>query len=179
MPDYRRAKIAGGTFFFTVCSNLRRPILTSAPVRNSIRSAFSIVRSEYPFETNAWVLLPDHLHCIWTLPQGDSDYSKRWSKIKRLVTQGNFFSGMVRGCSRKSRNEGFIWQRRFWEHVIESERDYRIHVDYIHWNPVKHGYVSNVVSWEFSSFHRHVSEGIYDPDWGISESKFKGRIFGE
>lgn len=179
MPEYRRAKIGGGTYFFTVCAENRQPILTSNNVREAIVRAISNVRKEHPFEIDAWVILPDHLHCIWTLPPGDQDFSKRWSKIKRLVTQGCRSTTGIRKYSRLLRNEGALWQRRFWEHLIGSEKDYQAHVDYIHWNSVKHGHVSSACSWRYSSFYRYVMDGIYESDWGASETRFVGREFGE
>ena len=179
MPDFRRARVSGGTYFFTVCTKHRRPILTSQPVYDALAAAMTDVRREYPFKVDAWVLLPDHLHCIWTLPEGFWDYSKRWSKIKRLVTQQCRSMPVFPESSRLLRYENDIWQRRFWEHAIRSETELGIHLDYIHWNPVKHGFVNATRDWSYSSFRRYVIKGVYDEDWGVSENIFEDREFGE
>ncbi|MDX1514862.1 MAG: transposase [Gammaproteobacteria bacterium] len=179
MTEYRRAKTPGGTYFFTVCTRNRSQILTRDLVWQSLTEAFNSVRRKWPFYLNAWVVLPDHLHCLWTLPEGDSDFSKRWSMIKRIVTQRCEASSDFSLVSKNSRREGKIWQRRFWEHLVRSDDDYRLHLDYIHWNPVKHGYVNSAIAWRYSSFSRFVTRGIYDPDWGVAESTFESRRFGE
>lgn len=115
------------------------------------------------------MLLPDHLHCIWTLPQGDADFSVRWSMIKRLVSQAcaDEFGVDNLSTSRMQRKESGIWQRRFWEHQIRDDNDFALHVDYIHWNPVKHGLVTCAMDWPHSTFHRYVAQEILPPDWGI------------
>jgi len=117
--------------------------------------------SKYDFKIDAWVMLPDHLHCIWTLPEGDSEYVKRWALIKRKVTQ-------ELSDARSNKGEGIIWQRRYWEHKISCDNDYQKHMDYIHYNPVKHGVVKQVKDWRFSSFHRLVRDKVYPLDWGGS-----------
>lgn len=122
MPNYRRSNIAGGTYFFTLNSFRRRPILTAESLRHALRLAIQKTRLTHPFEIDAWVLLPDHLHCIWTLPQGDADFSIRWSMIKRLVSQACADEFVVDdlSASRTQRKESGIWQRRFWEHQIRD-----------------------------------------------------------
>ena len=123
----------------------------------------------YPFLVNAWVVLPDHLHFIWTLPDGDSDYSKRWGLIKaKFSKRANAVLDRVEGKteSRQRHREASIWQRRFWEHQIRDEEDLRRHVDYIHYNPVKHGFVKRVKNWRWSSFHGYCLRGQYSVDWG-------------
>lgn len=150
MPNYVRARLAGGSYFFTVTSLHRRPVLVKDGVRRALRNAIETTRTRSPFQIDAWTLLPDHLHCIWTLPEGDADFSMRWSMIKRLTTQ--------------QLGEP-VWQARFWEHAIRDERDYERHLDYIHFNPVKHGHVQRAVDWPYSTFHRHVRDGIYTADW--------------
>lgn len=172
MPNYRRANIAGGTYFFTVNTLRRLPVLTEAPVREALREAIRQTRLTAPFDIDAWVLLPDHLHCIWTLPQGDADFSMRWSRIKRYVSQqcGDTFGIGNVSASRTMRRESGLWQRRFWEHQIRDEADFARHVEYIHWNPVKHGLVARAVDWPYSTFHRFVRNGVYAPDWGLAES---------
>ena len=117
------------------------------------------------------VLLPDHLHCIWTLPDGDSDYSTRWRVLKKYVTRNAAAQLNLNtkiSLSRQKKQEGNLWQRRYWEHLIKDELDYNYHCDYIHYNPVKHGLCQAPVDWQFSSFHRFVSEEIYPSDWGSS-----------
>ena len=171
MPNYRRANLAGGTYFFTVNTLQRIPVLTEAPVREALREAIQHTRVTAPFDIDAWVLLPDHLHCIWTLPPEDVDFSMRWSKIKRYVSQkcGNTFGIENISASRTKRHESGLWQRRFWEHQIRDDGDFTRHVDYIHWNPVKHGLVARAVDWPYSTFHRFVQHGVYSSDWGLAE----------
>jgi putative transposase len=168
MPNYRRVKVEGGTYFFTVVTYNRLPILTKENSRAILHDAWQNTNQRFPFETLAVCLLPDHIHCIWKLPEGDANYSVRWKEIKRLFTK-NYLKeigpGEERNESRLKRDEAAIWQRRFWEHLIEDDIDLETHLDYIHYNPVKHGYVNRPTDWEFSSFHRLVKESIYDNDW--------------
>jgi putative transposase len=130
-----------------------------------LRQSFRTVKKIHPFSLDAIVVLPEHLHCIWSLPEGDSDYSTRWNLIK-----GNFSRSINKGekisISRINRRERGIWQRRFWEHMIRDEADYINHLDYIHWNPVKHGHVKKVVDWPYSSFHKYVENDKYPVNWG-------------
>ena len=169
MPQYKRVFAPGGTFFFTVVTHKRAPLLCVASVRKALREAIGLVRKESPFDIDAWVLLPDHLHCIWTLPEGDTGYSMRWANIKRHVTKVCRELGMgLDGSSpsRTRRKDGGFWQRRFWEHQIRDGDDFNRHMDYIHYNPVKHGQVNRVGDWAWSTFHRHVKRGIYEETWG-------------
>lgn len=177
MPNYIRTDTPGATYFFTVVSHLRRPVLVSDEVRAALRYAIDEVRRDRPFDLLAWVLLPDHLHCIWRLPDGDADYSTRWSAFKRLTTQKSGSKRSAAG-SRASRRESLLWQRRFWEHQIRDDADMARHIDYVHWNPVKHGVVKRVADWPYSTFHRYVKEGIYSPGWG-GDAKIMDRAFGE
>jgi putative transposase len=172
MPDYRRFRAPGASFFFTVVTYQRRSILTEPIARSCLRAAFHGVRARHPFEVPAIVLLPDHLHAVFTLPQGDADYSLRWRRIKEDFIEQYLAGGGAEGDlsgSRRRRKERGIWQRRFWEHTIADEDDLARHVDYIHYNPVKHGLVTRAADWEFSSFHRWVLRGDYSPDWGRTE----------
>jgi len=124
-----------------------------------------------PFVVDAWVLMLDHIHCIWTLPEGDGDYSTRWTEIKRYVTtacRDGLHDPRLLTRAARQRGESTIWQRRFWEHQIRDEADMERHVDYIHFNPVKHGQVRQVCDWPYSTFHRYVREGIYSSDWAGS-----------
>ena len=164
MPDYRRYRLPGGTYFFTV--NLLQRYPNDLLVRHIdiLRSEVRAVREKRPFVIDAWVVLPDHLHCVWTLPPGDDDFTNRW----RLIKQG--FSKALpiterRSAVRMARGERGIWQRRFWEHAIRNETDYAAHIDYCHINPFKHGYVQRVADWPYSTFHRDVERGIYPLDW--------------
>ena len=180
MPQYRRATQKGGQYFFTVVTGKRQPILTLDPVRLALRESIHEVRIHSPFIIDAWVLLPDHMHCIWTLPENDSNYAKRWSIIKRLVSKSitGIIAPPITTTSQKKRKESGLWQRRFWEHVIRDSTDFQRHLDYMHFNPVKHGLVNRVSDWPYSSFHRYVDEGIYPPDWGGSKVIDSGE-FGE
>lgn len=179
MPDYRRAKVKGATYFFTLATLDRRPIMTEEALRSALRQAIREVKASKPFDVIAWVLLPEHMHAIWQLPEHDADYSARWSAIKRLVTkQCRTLASPQTSLSRQQRREGTLWQRRFWEHLIRDEADLQRHVDYIHYNPVKHGYVACAQDWPYSTFHRYVREGIYPMDWGAAESQLTGE-FGE
>lgn len=174
MSNYRRAKVAGGKFFFTVVSYRRQPILCDAPFRDALRAAITSVRRVRPFSIDAWVLLPDHLRCIWTLPPEDGDFSTRWSLIKRdvsLAIGARFRRDEWLSGSKLKHRESTIWQRRFWEHCIRDDEDYRNHVDYIHFNPVKHGLVSRAADWPHSTYHRFAQAGIYLPDWAGSADK--------
>jgi putative transposase len=164
VPDYRRYRIEGGTYFFTV--NLLQRYPNDLLVRHIelLRTAVREVRENWVFHIDAWVILPDHMHCVWTLPPGDDDITNRW----RLIKQG--FSKALpmtecRSSVRMARGERGIWQRRFWEHAIRDDRDYAAHVDYCHINPLKHGYVKRVADWPYSTFHRYVERGVYPLAW--------------
>ncbi len=176
MTTYRRNFLPGGSFFFTVNLADRRLRLLTRHI-HSLRNAFRDVRARYPFVIEAIVVLPDHLHAIWTLPEGDSDFSVRWRLIK-----STFSRGLPRGewisASRAAKGERGIWQRRYWEHTLRDERDFARHMDYIHFNPVKHGHAATVRDWPYSSFRRMVRLGIYPIDWGGDAGELKGS-FGE
>ena len=164
---YRRARAEGGTYFFTVVTHRRRRFLREPENVSHLREAFRYVMARRPFKIDAFVLLPDHLHCIWTLPEGDRDFSTRWRLIKSGFTRacGEAHRGTV-SASRRRKGEQAVWQRRFWEHQIRDERDLIQHVEYIHHNPIKHGLVKAPRDWEYSSFHRYVRQGVYDREWG-------------
>ncbi|MCB1734504.1 MAG: transposase [Gammaproteobacteria bacterium] len=165
MTEYRRFAHPGGTWFFTVNLAQRRGNTLLVDHIAELRAAFDTVKRRHPFDIDAVVILPDHLHCIWTLPPGDADYATRWGLIK-----ANFSRRIAReeriSASRHQRGERGLWQRRFWEHLLRDDEDVRRHVDYIHWNPVKHGWVNRVIEWPHSSFHRYVNAGVYPADWG-------------
>lgn len=164
MRTYTRARIAGGSYFFTVNLAVRggKDLL----VRHiaELRVAFRQTRRNHPFTIDAIVVLPDHLHCVWHLPPDDDDFPTRWRLIKAQFSR-RLDVGERISQSRQRKGERGIWQRRYWEHLIRDEGDYQRHVDYIHFNPVKHGYVQSVKEWPYSSFHRWVKRGIYPADW--------------
>lgn len=164
MPDYRRARVPGGTYFFTV--NLQERTGNDLLIReiDLLRKAIRRVRSLHPFQIDAWVVLPEHMHAVWTLPSGDHDFSLRWRLLRSLFTRQlpcTESNSMVR----QARGERGIWQRRYWVHLIRDERDYAAHVDYVHVNPVKHGLVKAAAAWSYSTFHHYVRQGVYPLNW--------------
>lgn len=168
MPNYRRAYVPGGTFFFTVVTCRRHPLFADEMARQLLGNVLRECQKEWPFEINAIVLLHDHLHAIWTMPRGDTRYSARWSWIKKEFTSRWLKQGgreQAISKSQRDENRRGIWQRRFWEHTLEDEDDFERHFDYIHFNPVKHGYVNCPHEWEWSSFHRWVKAGVYPWHW--------------
>jgi putative transposase len=176
MSRYRRIKIDGGVFFFTVtladrsCDVLVREV-------DKLRRIYGTIQDRYPFETVAICILPDHLHAVWALPPGDTDYPLRWSVFKAGFSRG-LVEAAPRSASKAARRERGLWQRRYWEHAIRDDADLERHVDYIHFNPVKHGYVTQVRDWPYSSFHRYVKQGILASDWGGDMRDLAGN-FGE
>lgn len=182
MPTYIRAKTPGGKYFFTIVTYRRIRLLTEPESRTILRQVINEVRQEYPFDVDAWVLLPDHLHCIWTLLEGDADFSRRWGLIKAKFSQKaktSFHKDEWMTHSREHQRERTIWQRRFWEHQIRDENDFQKYLDYIHYNPVKHGLVACVRDWPYSTFHRYVGLGFYPEDWGENISFESTDFFGE
>jgi len=159
MSNYRRTIIPGGVFFFTVVARKRAPVFTSEARVGALRNALRKVKKSRPFIIDAMVVLPDHLHCIWRLPEDDGDYSGRWREIKKASSR--VIAPYVDNCGERS-----LWQRRFWEHAIRDERDWLRHVEYIHYNPVKHGLVACPGDWPWSSFARFVARGWHDASWG-------------
>jgi putative transposase len=150
MPDYRRSRIPGATYFFTLVTFERRPLFLQPEARNILHAAREKVGEKHPFSVDAVCLLPEHLHCAWTLPGDDTDYSLRWREIKRLFSHEylrRIGEDGIRNESRQKRKEAALWQRRFWEHTLRGEQDFNRHVDYIHFNPVKHGLVKRAADW--------------------------------
>ena len=176
MTDYRRNFTPGGSFFFAVNLADRRLRLLTKHV-DGLRDAFREIRQHHPFSIDAMVVLPDHLHAVWTLPDGDADFATRWRLIKSTFSR-NLPSGEPISSSRAEQGERGICQRRYWEHTIRDENDFARQVDYIHINPVKHGLVTRVRDWPHSSFHRMVKLGIYPEDWAGDVAK-PGGDFGE
>lgn len=168
--NYRRAKVAGGTFFFTVVTHNRRPFLRIPENIALLRQAFRYAMADHPFKIDAIVILPEHIHCLWMLPVGDADFSTRWRLIKSYFSRhcATRHQGQV-SESRQRKQERAVWQRRFWEHQIRDENDFIRHVEYIHYNPVKHQLVSTPIEWAYSSLGRYVQAGIYPADWGAGE----------
>jgi putative transposase len=167
MPEYRRAFLRGGTYFFTVVTYNRLPIFSAKPSVHLLNWCFDQTTGILPFKIEALVILPDHLHTIWTLPDNDSDFSTRWKLIKGTFSK--HYAGIRTKDTPESmtrKGEKAIWQRRFWEHVIRSEEDFERHCDYIHHNPVKHGFVKSPIEWENSTFEDFVGRGLYPPEWG-------------
>ncbi len=176
MPTYRRNFVAGGSYFFTVNLANRRFRLLTENI-DLLRAAFRYTRQRHPFAIEAIVVLPDHLHTIWTMPEGDSDFAVRWAIMKARFSRA-LRKGEPVSASRRRRRERGIWQRRYWEHTIRDEDDFARHVDYIHFNPVKHGHVESVGAWPFSSFHRMVRLGFYPESWA-GDPKIQEGGFGE
>jgi putative transposase len=159
MSDYRRFYVDGGIYFFTLVTKGRRPILCTERARNRLKAAFQYTIKKYLFRIMGLVILPDHLHCIWQLPENDHDFSPRWNFIKRYFSIG--MEGKL-----NHRREKNIWQKRFWEHLIRDEYDFYRCLEYIYYNPVKHGYVDSPHDWAYSTFKRDVQKGLYEIDWG-------------
>ena len=162
MSDYRRVHILGGTYFFTVVTLNRSPFFVNEGRIEALREAFRKVMTVRPVQIDAMVILPEHLHCIWRMPEGDADYSSRWREIKKAASRQI-------STATNARNERNVWQRRFWEHAIRDEEDWRNHMDYIHYNPVKHGLANRPSEWRWSSFRSAVAKGWYEESWGVSE----------
>ena len=168
MTEYRRFYIPKALWFFTVNLAERKNNRLLIEQIDVLSQAFRYVKIRKPFYMNAVVIMPDHLHCIWTLPPDDGDYSMRWNLLKGYFSR-KISTGERVSKSRQKRRERGIWQRRFWAHLIEDQDDLNRHIDYIHWNPVKHGQVKQVMDWPYSSFHQFVKRGIYSNDWGSNE----------
>ncbi len=175
MSNYHRANIKGGVFFFTVVLADRSSRLLVDEIER-LRRAYRAVRERRPFETIAICILPEHLHALWALPEEDSDFAVRWNLIKSGFSRG--VEAHPRSHSKMSKREKGIWQRRYWEHAIRDHADLERHIDYIHFNPVKHGHVTRVADWPHSSFHRFVERGWLAADWG-GDLKDIGGSFGE
>jgi putative transposase len=171
MPNYRRNYVQGGTYFFTVNLQNRKSSLLTDQIE-LLRSVVHQTKSESPFQINAWVVLPDHMHCIWTLPRNDKNFPGRWKQIKTL-----FCYRLRKNC--KGTIYRKIWQRGYWEHTIKSESDFAAHLNYVHINPVKHGHVAKVVDWPYSTFHYYVSKGFYQKGWAGENERLNKFEFGE
>lgn len=180
--NYVRYRMKGATYFFTVVTFERQPILTTSKGIPCLRQAFRRVKSERPFETLAICILPDHLHVIWKLPLGDDDFSTRWRFIKSYFTRSFTVennSKNDRSASRARSREQSIWQRRFWERLIRDDDELRKCMDYVHFNPLKHGLIERLSDYPWSSFHRYVQQGIYDRGWGGDVNQQDAGYLGE
>ena len=163
MANYRRNFVPGGSYFFTANLENRRTHLLTDHI-DALRAAFCSTWSRHPFTIDAIVVLPDHLHAIWTLPTEDADFPLRWRLIKTAFSR-SIQSYEAISPSRACKSERGIWQRRYWEHTLRDETDFASHCDYIHFNPVRHGYVAEPWEWPHSSFRRMVRLGIYPQQW--------------
>jgi len=169
MPNYRRYRIEGGCYFFTVNLLDRKSHLLIEHI-DLLRESVRRCREKRPFHIDAWVVLPEHMHSIWTLPPSDNDFSSRWRAIKIHFSK-NLALIEKRSLVRIKKGERGIWQRRFWEHAIRDPADYERHMDYLHFNPVKHGWVEKLSDWPYSSFHAQVKKGVYPADWSVQDSE--------
>jgi putative transposase len=165
MSHYRRNRVEGGCYFFTVNLHDRRSDALVVEIE-ARRTAVRAARARHPFHIDAWVVLPDHMHCLWTLPPDDFDFPARWQMIKAMFSHA---VGRTEGrrASLVRKRESGIWQRRYWEHTVRDEQDYGAHMDYIHFNPVKHGLAAHAADWPFSSLARCVRLGMYASDWAM------------
>jgi len=163
MPDYRRNRVPGATYFFTANLQDRRASILTTHITH-LRNAIRLTKTRHPFHIDAWVILPNHTHALWTLPSGDADFSTRWQSIKAHFTRA-LPATEPRTPTQTRRADRAIWQRRFWEHTIRDDADYAAHIDYIHFNPVKHGLIEHVADWPHSTFHQYVRRGLYPADW--------------
>jgi len=168
MPSYIRWYSPGGTYFFTLVTENRAPLFAAEATHPVLRSAIDRCRSRYPFEVIAMALLPDHLHLLMKLPDDDHDFSVRLRWIKSNFTSSYLAAGgseQPRSDSRVDHGNRGVWQRRFYEHLCRDEFDVGRHVEYVHFNPVKHGLASCPHGWRASSFHRWVAMSDYPRDW--------------
>ena len=175
--QYRRADVTGGTYFFTVNLAQRQRTLLIDEI-DVLRNVMRKVKKQHPFKIDAMVVLPDHMHTMMTLPANDKDYPVRWMLIKAGFSR-EMLKEEARNESRKRKGERGIWQRRYWEHLIRDNRDYERHVDYMHYNPVKHGYASKAADWQYSSIHQYIAQGTINRDWGDTEACSGTLEFGE
>jgi putative transposase len=169
MRRYIRANAAGATYFFTVVLQDRQARWLVEHV-DVLRACVSAVKARHPFHIDAMVVLPEHLHAVWTLPLGDADFAIRWRLVKRSFTRCLNAAGLLdhtAAAAKRGADERSLWQRRYWEHQIRDLDDFGRHVDYIHFNPVKHGWVQRAGDWPYSSFHRYVRQGLLPANWGL------------
>jgi len=167
--QYRRAFVPAGSYFFTVVTEHRRRLFADSVNVMLLRQAIRSVMYKRPFTVDAIVILPDHIHCVWSLPLGDADFATRWRLIKTWFTKHLLLQEDIRpNKARMKKCQQAIWQHRFWEHLLRDAADFKSHIDYIHYNPVKHGYVSKPVEWPYTSLRRYVEQGVLSADWGAN-----------
>ncbi|MFH1382933.1 MAG: transposase [Chloroflexota bacterium] len=171
MPDYRRLYQNGGTYFFTVVTHERRPVFQNEQSVALLIECFKRVAQQHPFIVEAVVILPDHLHTIWTLPDGECDFSTRWNLIKGAFSRQYVEPYNSPSASCRKKRERTVWQRRFWEHLVRSQDELNRLCDYIHYNPVKHGLAESPADWPHSTFKEFVAKGLYPQDWGLTVNK--------
>ncbi len=177
MVQYRRNFLKNGVYFFTVTLKNRKAHYLVEYI-DHLRLSIRQTQQKYPFFIYAVVILPDHLHMIWRLPENDMDYPVRWRSIKSLFTRALVKEG-VASIYKNAKGRYNIWQNRYWEHTIRDEGDLEAHTNYIHYNPVKHGLVSDPVLWPYSSLHRFIKQGLVPSDWGIGSATQQDDHFGE
>jgi len=165
MVQYRRSRVAGGTFFFTVNLHDRRHRLL-VDHADALRNIVRAIQTESPFVIDAMVVLPDHWHAVWTLPLEDAAYARRIQRIKAHFTRHLVRAGVNLAIDK--RGEYLLWQKRFWEHTVRNERDFEAHVNYVHINPVKHGHVTRAMDWPHSTLHRYIKMGLLAANWGCA-----------
>ena len=176
MPDYRLLYKNGGIYFFTLVTYGRQPVFRHDEVVALLKGCFERTARSHPFTIEALVVLPDHLHTIWKLPDGDCDFSTRWNLIKGTFTQHYEHQDTPLSASRRGKREKAVWQRRFWEHLVRNEDDFNRLCDYIHYNPVKHGLVRAPGEWRHSTFREFLAKGLYPEDWGLTVSNELRRL---
>lgn len=169
--EYRRSHVPGGTYFFTLVTQNRNTIFSRTDNCLLFMDAIHYVQQNHPFNLVAYVLLPDHIHMLWTLPENDTRYSERLRLVKSYFSRKMVQKPVIQNTSRLIQGEQEIWQRRFWEHTVLSEIDFTNRLDYIHYNTCKHGYSPEPSSWEFSSFKEFVQDGYYSPEWMVDIEK--------
>jgi len=169
---YRRLTVVGASYFFTVVTYRRQPLFAKPHAVEMLQAAIQRIQEKRPFIVEAQVVLPDHVHALWTLPEDDFDYAIRWRQIKEAFTRAYASDHRLlsRDAGRHERGEQTVWQRRYWEHLIRNDRDFSAHVEYIHFNPVRHGLVSAPCDWPHSTFQQWVARGLYDATWGSQQA---------
>ena len=183
MPNYRRIKIKGGTYFFTLVTYHRKRLFLHKKANELFLEALDHVRKFHPFSLQAYCILPDHIHMLWEMPNNDANYSIRIGEIKKRFSKhyiAEFGNPNIKNKTQRNRGESGIWQRRFWEHYIRDEDELNRYVDYIHYNPVQHGLTNQVSDWAASSFFDFVEQGYYDDHWGEGEiTIIDSNLYGE
>ena len=166
---YRRVFNSGASYFFTVVTAQHQPIFNNEKAVHLLGDSIRHVMKSHPFTQDAFVIMPDHIHCIWSMPEGDADYPKRWRLIKSRFSKKCHLLGIENKC----------WQSRYWEHCLRDDKDYQQHLEYIHYNPVRHGLATSPLEWQHSSFPQYVSLGLYQHNWGSGQLKMPDSVGNE